>query len=202
MARVTVTEVTAGDDVTETDPNSTISSWNLQTASIEGDNIRDGGIHQRNIAAETATVDLGASDIYRGGFATAFSQAAWAVVTMTTDGDVEIGPFDIDTSLEEVILWCILEYSNVGGGGTEDVLELRLAYSDDNGSSWNTLANTVRRVGIGATGKNIHGSIGIARRITTSIDATQTMFRLEAQETNGNNFTLDDVLLFAIRRKL
>lgn len=201
MSRVVVTEISPGDDVDVGDPNTTILLWNAQTQTIDGDNIRDGGIHQRNLAAEVATPDISSSDVYQSSNATNFNQSSWAVITMTTDGDVEIGPFDIDTSLEEVIVWVTLEYY-LNDTSTEDVLEFQLAYSIDNGSSWTSIGNSQRQVSAGFNLIKMHGSLGIAHRVTTSIDATQTLWRLEAQETNNTQFTIDGVNMFIIRRKL
>lgn len=48
MGRVTVTEIQKGDSLTSSGVNSTISSWQDESSSIDNENVRDGGLDRRN----------------------------------------------------------------------------------------------------------------------------------------------------------
>tara|TARA_R110000824_G_scaffold36410_4_gene113266 strand:- start:770 stop:1468 length:699 start_codon:yes stop_codon:yes gene_type:complete len=48
MGRVTVTEIQKGDSLTSSGVNSTISSWQAESSSIDNENVRDGGLDRRN----------------------------------------------------------------------------------------------------------------------------------------------------------
>ena len=48
MGRVTITEIQKGDSLTSSGVNSTISSWQAESSSIDNENVRDGGLDRRN----------------------------------------------------------------------------------------------------------------------------------------------------------
>jgi len=205
MSRVPVTEISPGDDVDETVPNGTILLWNASTQTIDGDNIRSGGIHQRNIAANEITADMESADVFEDDGPDALTKAAWGAIPMGA-GDVRVGPFDIDTSVEDVIVVVSFEYevelSDTGAGDPQFIWEFRLAYSTDNVTYTSLGLGTVRQVSMGIRDIIMQGSTGIAHYVTTSIDSATTYFRLEGQETNTAQVTMSNTTMYITRRKL
>jgi len=199
MSRVTVTPIDVGDDVTISKPNTMLASWDVATAVIDGENIRLGGIHQRNIAADTASETPTGTDVFENVGPTTNSNAAWAVAVC--GANIEIGDLTYNSSNEEMIIYCSFEYEgeasdNTGAGDPQYIFEFRLQYADDGVPTWNTIARSTRRESNGNELIIMHGSMDIVARVTESVNSSNFRVRLQQQETNGANVILTNCALF------
>lgn len=189
MSRVTVTPVDVGDDVTETNPNATLAAWDVATLLLDGENVALGGIHQRNIAADTASSIPSGSDLFEEETATTNTNASWAQIQVNGN-NVLIGSMTVDTDNEDVLIFCSFEYVGTTTVATRSIFSFRLEYSTNGGGAWNSVTSTIRRLAIDQAGIDIAGSMDIIWHVPTGISSSQFQVRLTGQE-NVNTDPID-----------
>ena len=153
MARVTLTELNAGDIATAANANLTLTEWNTRTADIDGDNIREEGLDRRSIIARAVSPFTATQHDWRNTTGAADGDQYSATPTGTFAeiaigaNNLRIGPMDYDsTNGDQMLVRLSFELViaiETGTGRSGGPVETRIEYSTD-AAAWTGIARTLR----------------------------------------------------------
>jgi hypothetical protein len=185
VAEVTITEIEVGDQITITDPNATLASFNDASGGsdfLDESNLASEGVDRRNIADETVTGYPSGTNIFTSAGAVTVASSVPAKVTVA-GSDVQIGPIVFDADNEDLIVHCSFEYQledSPSAHATKYIGFFRIYYSTDN-ITYTALTSTYRKTCAHNTEWAIRGSHDIVHRFTVAVGSTSTLyFRLYA----------------------
>tara|TARA_R100001443_G_scaffold115816_1_gene134496 strand:- start:3116 stop:3727 length:612 start_codon:yes stop_codon:yes gene_type:complete len=198
MSNVVIPSVSAGDDITITDPNTAQTNWITQSTAINAENISEGGIDRRNITVGAVIGQPTSGQLYTSSSSSTASYSSLAQVVIGGN-NVEIGDFTYNssgTSKLEVV--CSFQYGGAANSGSENRFAVQLYYTT--GGSATALASTHRRVSYGANLLPIKGSMTIRHLFAASTGSVSNLkFHLYAGElvSGGANLTIENVAFYA-----
>jgi len=209
MARVDFPEIQPGDALDQTVLNTAATALLTQSSNIDGDNVRDGGLDERNFADESVTWRPGTSvAFYTTGSSAIALGAAGANPIQVGGAYVDSGPYDYSpvTRLEKLLVKLSLHYQGVSPGTPGDAeFTFQLGYSTDwnpagPSGTWTMIAATKRRVAL--RGYATAGTLSITHKFDQTIASATLWFGLFVWDNNaagGNDaLTIEDASLYGI----
>lgn len=214
MARVNLTDIQPGDSMDRVVTNTMLTAIVTATGDIDEENIRDGGLDERNFADDAVTLQpqlSGDRQRYSTPLATSSinDTSAPANPISTSAGSVVTGPFAYNSAnLTRLLVKYSAHYaSSKPLNPAEEEWTFQLGYSTDwNGSSgtWALIDATKRRAStrIGTDGLISDNSITIAHRFAeTGMNTTTLYFGVfvwDADNTASDTIVVDGHNLYGI----
>ena len=220
MARVNLTDIQPGDSMDRVVTNTMLTAIVTATGDIDEENIRDGGLDERNFADDAVTLQPQSSvDRVRFSNSTATSTitdtSAPANPISTSAGDVVTGPFAYSTAnLTRLLVKYSAHYaSSKPANAAEEEWTFQLGYNTDwdgtpGSGTWTLIDVTKRRATtrIGGDGLISDNSITIAHRFAeTGMNTTSLYFGVFVWDANSANsgatpdsITVDEHNLYGI----
>ena len=201
MARVNLTDIQPGDSMDRTVTNTMLTAIVTATGDIDEENIRDGGLDERNFADDAVTLQpqsSGDRQRYSTPLATSSitdeAPAYPSLPISTSAGYVVTGPFAYSTgNLTRLLVKYSAHYAtNKPASNIDHEWTFQLGYSTDwNGSSgtWTLIDVTKRRAStrIGSDGLISDNSITIAHRFAeTGMNTTSLYFGVFVWDENSS----------------
>lgn len=199
MSRIAIPSVSAGDDITITNPNTAQTNWITQSTAINAENVAEGGIDRRNITVGAVIEQPTSGKLYTSSSSATASVSSLAQFQIAS-ANVEIGDFTYNssgTSKLEVV--CSFQYGGAANGtGAENRFVVQLYYSV--GGSGIAISSTERKVSFATQNTPIKGSMTIRHLFAASTGSVSNLkFHLYAGElvAGGANFTIENVAFYA-----
>jgi len=139
VAHVSITELLENTAGNHSGANTTMASWDTQTAAVDGTNLRDEGVERRNIADNVATR---AAQVFVDGADTdTISSTSYVAVNLTaTDAKISFSIGDL-VATDTLVLRCSAQVRPATGGSTNAQLALQVNVA---GAGWTTIDWTQR----------------------------------------------------------
>ena len=206
MPRVDFPEIQTGDSLDGTVVNAVLIDLLTKASDIDGDNVVDGGLDERNFDDDAATSRPTTGSGARAMFAAAGPEtiangAAPATPVPIGANPVDTGDYDYDPvgRLEQIKVNCSLHY--IGVSSTTAKFAFQLGYSDDSGSTWTLIPGTVRYVAI----HNVvsAGSLTIVHHFSQTTAYPSLRFGLFVWDAGAGtvNVDIEEVTIYALLYK-